>query len=460
MSFDIAVRDNIHQICAKREAAISSFADNLDQYLKAQEGCRTAVNTFGGYVGRDYRNVDNIKTAICKDDAIKEARRMIDSGIWEHLIKTTGLLELMNAKQREDWRKDLETDPPVADLNNVLATFETLWLNRNNTFVEGLANVFSNLDKRFKSHDVFKVKSRVVITNYYSEHGYVCYRKREFFQDIERICALLMETPSDFTGLHASLEEDRKNGSVQQSLTDSEFFKIRTFMNGNLHLWFKSPELVAKINKALRAYYGEVLPDGVEKEEDDLFRSRSTAVSKDLAFYRTSPRTAQTVVEKIMAGWLPDGPLLEPSAGDGVLVHAMQQRFPDRNITAVEIDEGRYSILKNNFRDIDAQRANFLSLHPMPIYAAIVMNPPFYGLHWMDHVLAAYEWLKPGGQLVAILPVTAEIGETAKHKKFQAWVQKIRGREYCDPFQSLPAGSFSESGTNVNTVTPTLRKPK
>lgn len=459
MSHDIAIRENIHQICTRRDKALDEFTANLDVFLTAQSACKQALNVYGGFYGGSSRNLDNLTESIDRERALSEARKKIDASVWTHLMQTTGILELMNAAQKREWECQLSSEPPTADLNTVLATFETLWITREQTFLKGMADVFSNLDRRFKSHDAFKVKSRIILDGLFSStSGDMSYRSRDQFHDIERICSILTEEPSDWLSLEQAIKDSRSGWGPQQSLTESRFFKIRGFMNGNAHVYFTDPAVVSKINEALRAYYGEVLPDGVMKEDSDITRSRSTAVSKDLAFYRTSPNTAKEVLECFRVAV--DGPLLEPSAGDGALVHAMLDKFKDRPITAIEIDPGRFEIL-NRIEGINAIRGNFLSMTPKPIYAGVVMNPPFYGMHWIDHVLAAWEWLKPGGQLIAILPVTAEVGGQPKQVKFREWVDQYRRTRWGwdRAFNDLPAGSFAESGTNINTVTLTIKKP-
>jgi hypothetical protein len=79
------------------------------------------------------------------------------------------------------------------------------------------------------------------------------------------------------------------------------------------------------------------------------------------------------------------------------------------------------------------------------------MNPPFYGRHYAKHVLHALKFLKPGGTLTAILPITAR-----EHGLLDHVVSK---RRYSEPWDDLPVGSFSESGTNVNTTVLTLYAP-
>lgn len=74
----------------------------------------------------------------------------------------------------------------------------------------------------------------------------------------------------------------------------------------------------------------------------------------------------------------------------------------------------------------------------------VVMNPPFYGRHYEKHVRHALKFLKPRGLLVAILPITARYDH--------------RGLEDLKPlWRDLPVGSFSESGTNINTTVMTVQ---
>lgn len=104
--------------------------------------------------------------------------------------------------------------------------------------------------------------------------------------------------------------------------------------------------------------------------------------------------------------------------------------------------------------------ANFLRVPAEPVYDAVAMNPPFAGTHWMDHVRHAFDCLTPGGTLHAVLPATAEFGTSRRHEAFRLWLEheteatgSWRGR-----WRDLPAESFAETGTRINTVILRLRK--
>jgi 16S rRNA G1207 methylase RsmC len=81
------------------------------------------------------------------------------------------------------------------------------------------------------------------------------------------------------------------------------------------------------------------------------------------------------------------------------------------------------------------------------VYDRVVMNPPFDRERDVDHVMHALGFLKPGGRLVAVMSAHTEFAESRKATAFRAHIKKLGGR-----FSDLPRNSFSEVGTNVNTI--------
>lgn len=77
---------------------------------------------------------------------------------------------------------------------------------------------------------------------------------------------------------------------------------------------------------------------------------------------------------------------------------------------------------------------------------------PFARTHWIDHVIHAHKFLKKDGVLIAVLPITAELGTTNRHELFRAWA-KSHQSDWGAMFQDLPPESFASSGTRINTVT-------
>jgi hypothetical protein len=68
---------------------------------------------------------------------------------------------------------------------------------------------------------------------------------------------------------------------------------------------------------------------------------------------------------------------------------------------------------------------DFLTATPRPIYDRVVMNPPFSKDAYIDHVRAAYHWLAPGGELIAVLPNGYCGSRITKRREFTDWLDDL-----------------------------------
>ena len=139
--------------------------------------------------------------------------------------------------------------------------------------------------------------------------------------------------------------------------------------------------------------------------------------------------------------------MLEPSAGTGNLASLAVDK--GAIVDCVEIQPGLADQLRRSGRYRNVAEVDFLALQPDPgrLYDCVVMNPPFDRERDIDHVMHALRFLKPGGILTAIMSAGTEFRETRKSIAFRALMEKMNAS-----WRDLPHGSFSEVGTNVNTV--------
>lgn len=240
--------------------------------------------------------------------------------------------------------------------------------------------------------------------------------------------------------------------------------ELRRFQNGNAHIHF-APDLLKAVNMALAEYYGEVLADCPEATPTE--RRALTEVSTDLQFYPTPAKVANRLCSK--AGMPPgeDGicRVLEPSCGEGAIMEAVKRyalndnndyycrvdncrRRPKISVQGIEYDAARAAIARE--KGFQVHTGNFLQVAPQPIFDVVLMNPPFYGQHYQAHIEHARKFLKPDGVLYAILPENA----VSSHGYIE---RPERGQE---TWEDLPVGSFSASGTNINTGIARFFAPK
>lgn len=462
-------QSTVEAIVAARDASLRTMQDAAAQldaaYTTAHLAFELRSTASGGstFGLRDRTKEDHYKHLSCGHyDAAKSLdvyRQELDASVWQGLFERTGLFELMDHTAREEWRQSLMGNVPEVTIENVHATMEAVGRDAGMIFRRGLAVAFIDLDRRFRSHDGFKIGSRMIITNLFNDWGSMNYgKKRETIADVERVLAKLDGQAPDATGLYRAVEDSRGRGmNPRQSVTESRYFRLKGFKNGNAHLWFTRDDLVEKANKMLAEYYGEVIPDAVDRggSRGETIKTKAGLPSKDLQFYFTPEKAAAHFLRNF--GCEPGARVLEPSAGTGHLVRPLLAA--GAQVDAIEIDAGRCALLRlERHPRLRVIQGNFLTTHPQPVYSAVVMNPPFYGTHWMEHVTHAWEFLKPGGTLYAILPASAEDGETAKHEAFRAWAQKQCSRWDRVWFREMPLESFAEAGTRISTVSLELRK--
>jgi hypothetical protein len=117
---------------------------------------------------------------------------------------------------------------------------------------------------------------------------------------------------------------------------------------------------------------------------------------------------------------------------DACIAQGAQQVF------CVEQDPNYASTLNN--KGYPTLNADFLTVPPSIKYSRVVMNPPFSGGQFIQHIQKALEWLAPGGALVSVIP-----GGKDQPKLAQA----LAGRQFV--VTPLDQGAFKSSGTAVAT---------
>ena len=158
--------------------------------------------------------------------------------------------------------------------------------------------------------------------------------------------------------------------------------------------------------------------------------------------------TPVPVVDQLLhlASIQPGMRVLEPSAGRGAI--ALAAAHAGALVDCVEIQPEHADALRDEHHpDITVLVADFLTTSPQPVYDRVVMNPPFAGQADIAHVNHAFEALKPGGLLVAVMSAGVTFRHTAAAAAFRARLESLGGQ-----LHEVPAGAFKESGTGVNTV--------
>lgn len=504
----IAPRQTIEHIVEQRNKALELYEqayhalDIADAAVKAAHAMaqQAAPLGVGNFTYDRIAEIDAFYKAISlpdRDQFLRTARKLTDIRCWEHVVKMTDLERLMDVEAKNQLRDQMRYVPdrvdrrgqiitedeaakgmPPVTVENIYATLEAFRGDADMIFRRGIANAFSKLDRRFKSHDGFKIGGRIILTRFFNEWGSMSWgNQRETLIDVERVFSILDGHPeSSFQSTLWVIEQGRQGQhGTRQSEHESEYFKVRCFHNGNAHLWFTRKDLVAKVNKLLAEYYGEVIADGQQAEED-VFSQRKTTPARSFGFFPTPDAAADALIDFVplhINRGEPPLRILEPSAGTGNLARRLatqrewhSDEWPRRvvgtyrhKVDCIEIQPHLASALEVVGCYNRVTCADFLSIQPDPVYDLVVMNPPFDLERDIDHVTHAFEFMKPGGELWAIMSAGTEFRETKKAIAFRKLLEANRpGRWSHRLFHELPPGSFKDVGTYVNTAIVGLKK--
>jgi hypothetical protein len=392
-------------------------ASGVDAAIAAFNASCTAVEMAGTVMGTYVAPVLRGRASVYANDMRKN---LLQSG-WKAIYNRLNIDQIASANDKRLFERTL-ADPPPLTLDNAKATFGPYLENPRQHILRGLAETFAGLDPAYRSHSKVKIgveglPKRVIIQSFGGHGSY----GRDKVRDILNALAA-------YRGEPLLQHDDFREATIRGQ-------KLRKFKNGNAHLIFDAAALV-DINRGLAEFYGDVLPD-VDPEQPE--KAPSTAVAKDLQFY-WSPEPVIAAAMEFAGVWNraewrnnPPEPLrvLEPSCGDGRILDAIRAR--GHHAVGIEYHAGRAA--EARARGHNVVTANFLEAPPRPEFDKVVMNPPFYGRHYLKHIRHALKFLKAGGTLVSILPATAHYD----HKEIEG------------EWRDLPVASFAAAGTNVPT---------
>jgi len=137
--------------------------------------------------------------------------------------------------------------------------------------------------------------------------------------------------------------------------------------------------------------------------------------------------------------------VLEPSGGSGAILDAVRAAAPGAALVTYERQASLCEIL--TLKGYEIAGRDFTESDLSQTFDRVLMNPPFEAGQDAAHVMRAFDHLKPGGRLVAVMSPGPFFRSDAKSQAFRAWFD-ANGGEKVD----LPAGSFKESGTGTATA--------
>lgn len=157
---------------------------------------------------------------------------------------------------------------------------------------------------------------------------------------------------------------------------------------------------------------------------------------KEADFYQTPREAILSLIENYNIAKLNDQ-ILEPSAGNGIIIQTLREAGIDNYIHAIEIREEEKAQLLKVANSVEI--TDFLEVEPSVFYDVIIGNPPFSQAQ--EFIEKSLSLLKPGGRLIFLLRTNF----LESKKRFKWWQNKLPNRLYV--LASRP--SFTGKGTDA-----------
>lgn len=207
-----------------------------------------------------------------------------------------------------------------------------------------------------------------------------------------------------------------------------------------------------KTPEALALWAMVAAPSEAAKAAEELRRKVQALQFANIPGYFPTP--AAIVADMIAAADMPENvafDVLEPEGGSGAILDQVRAARPLARLTTYERHASLREVL--SLKGYELAGSDFLDARPAASFDFVLMNPPFEKSQDIEHVLHAFDFLKPGGRLVAIMSPGPFFRSDRTAQDFRLWFDSVGGRKV-----DIPAGAFKESGTGVATVMVTISR--
>ena len=236
-----------------------------------------------------------------------------------------------------------------------------------------------------------------------------------------------------------------------KDITDDEYDRLRWVMESYGGRWnerckgFKFNEFDDEKLKSIKA---DLSVGFVNLSEEKRNRERD-------AFFPTPVKVVDKMIET--ANLKPDSIMLESSAGTGrILDEAKKVINSVDNFVVIEMNSERQRILRDKGYKVDFNGTFEDSLKDSETLKKIkncdkvVINPPFKNDSDVKHLLISYMFCADNADVVSILQENSLYYDRQIHRVFKEFLSLIGKDAY--EVVSLPAGSFKDELTTVDTV--------
>lgn len=260
LSDKIAMNDVIGNMIIQYQNTKNAYIDFLKALHNLKFYSNGLLNQYSNIKDIALKAVDSSYTTpeIAYNDFVDNFK----SCCWQNALSKLNVEKLLTANVREKFREQMKHQGYMDfTKENIFDIIQLLLNNQDMIMKQAIIDVFDlftkyHKDNRididgWKTNDYFKVNKKIILP-YVIECGFNGYYRRSYgrnsdiFNDIEKVMCFL--TGKNFESINTINDtiETIKIGSTDKY--ESEFFYIRAYKKGTIHLYFKSEDLWNKFN--------------------------------------------------------------------------------------------------------------------------------------------------------------------------------------------------------------------
>jgi hypothetical protein len=176
----------------------------------------------------------------------------------------------------------------------------------------------------------------------------------------------------------------------------------------------------------------------------------SRNLKKEFQFFATPNSIADYLVE--LADIEEGDSILEPSAGQGAIVKAIQRVLPEAAVDCFELMPLNQTFL-SKISNVLIKGQDFLQYEGPHSYDKIIGNPPFSKNQDCSHIRKMYELCRPTGRIVSVASKHWQTSGNRVETEFRNWLDQVNAEVY-----EIEAGAFKESGTMISSCIIVINK--
>jgi len=186
--------------------------------------------------------------------------KQIDAETWDIIMTESGMMSFFDSETKKKWRESIDKKQvPDLSVENIESTFRDIYNRRGDMFEEGVINLFKKLKWCYKTNSPVRFGKKIIMS-YACNYGFISSEACDKLSDLERVFNVVNGKPeSDF---RHSFYKKANGCDFPRKIKTMEFdyFHIKGFKNGNVHVIFKGNAPIDHLNKILVKHYPNALP--------------------------------------------------------------------------------------------------------------------------------------------------------------------------------------------------------